>query len=122
MTSIRPDVVSLLSDLDFDPAEPPGRQRHLDGRPVTHDEIHLLLTATMGELRASLEYDRLALEYEAQQLTKGRRFHELLVKYASDPDERIRVTIDCMPPADRQEAQQLLDEIGPEFELWLNNR
>jgi hypothetical protein len=81
VTTIRPEVVSLMVDVDHAASDFPGRLIHQGGRPFTKDEADLVLSATWDEVQAARDYFEGALEIVNSQAADYERLGELTRPY-----------------------------------------
>ncbi|MET9558803.1 hypothetical protein [Streptomyces tauricus] len=80
-SSVRPDVVALITDVDFDRHDDPTRPYHRDGRPFTVTEHALLTTCTPAEIAAAKAQLRLEAEWQRELDAMKDAFVELIMKY-----------------------------------------
>ncbi|MCC9707875.1 hypothetical protein E4N62_23005 [Streptomyces sp. MNU76] len=109
-SSVRPEVVLLITDLDLDRHEDPPRCYHLDGRPFTTAEHQLLSTMTPAEIAAAKAQMRLEDEWERELDAMKDAFVELLMKYFARLP-KVSVVSDAvaiMTDEDRTEYERLV--------------
>ncbi|MFJ9377553.1 hypothetical protein [Streptomyces sp. NPDC101455] len=80
-STVRPEVVLLITDLDFDRHDDPSRCYHRDGRPFTAAEHDLLSIMTPAEIAAAKAQIQLEDEWERELDAMKDAFVELLMKY-----------------------------------------
>ncbi|MEH0625072.1 hypothetical protein [Streptomyces stelliscabiei] len=80
-SSVRPNVVVLITDVDFDRRDDPTRPYHRDGRPFTVAEHALLVTCTPEEIAAAKAQMRREAEWQRELDAMQDAFVELLMKY-----------------------------------------
>ncbi|QYX78976.1 hypothetical protein [Streptomyces akebiae] len=109
-SSVRPEVVLLITDLDLDRHEDPSRCYHLDGRPFTTAEHQLLSTMTPAEIAAAKAQMRLEDEWERELDAMKDAFVELLMKYFARLPKGSVVSdaVAIMTDEDRTEYERLV--------------
>jgi hypothetical protein len=80
-SSVRPEVVVLITKVDFSRRDDPTRPYHHDGRPFTPAEHALLVTCTPEERAAAKAQIRRAAEWQRELDEMQDAFVELLMKY-----------------------------------------
>lgn len=116
-TLIRPDVVSLFVDIDFDASELPHHCVHNStGEPFTAEESALVASATRPEIEAARRYIQTAAEYHASLTADMDRLMDLVEPYAAGlPDSSRFVEVLARLPEDqRREAEEILDRVAPD--------
>lgn len=113
--TIRPDVVSLLADLDPDPGQPPATWPHRDGRPLTTEETDLAGSATTGELGAAADYAARVAQHHAERAADLERAHELMAPWFAELGEgaTTRDVLRRMPRRERDEVAAILERLAP---------
>lgn len=116
MTDIRPDVVSLLLDIEDMTTFGSGRLNHMDGRPFTMDEFDLAGSATAAELRACMEYSRRLVEMYDERARDANRAVQIMEPYfaklghaATVGDVRPLVT-----PEEGEELDAIFERTAPD--------
>jgi hypothetical protein len=113
-TSIRPEVVALFADLDLKGT--PDQWTHMDGSPVTRDELDLALSATRDELVAVRDYSVRLTDYYRERDAAFTRVQELAAPYFADLPEGASLArvLPLMPAAERAELVELMDLLAPD--------
>lgn len=121
MTTIRPDVVSLLVDIDIDHDHFPHYLNHRNGEPFTDHETWLARHATTREIDAAKQYAATAQEYHASRLRDSQRLVELIERYAEGaPDSTpLSAVAARMTDAERTELEEILDQLAPDGYLHI---
>ncbi|WNZ09628.1 hypothetical protein [Streptomyces sp. 11x1] len=109
-SSVRPEVVLLITDLDLARHEDPSRCYHLDGHPFTTAEHQLLSTMTPAEIAAAKAQMRLEDEWERELDAMKDAFVELLMKYFARLPKGSVVSdaVAIMTDEDRTEYERLV--------------
>lgn len=117
MTDINPTVVELLCDVDM--STYPNLVRESTGTPLTSDEVHLVGSATVADLRAAQRYMEAATDLHATKAADARRLCELLDEHRGDltRDTAVGVITDRMPPAARAEFDEIAARLAPDGSL-----
>ncbi|MGW2292284.1 hypothetical protein [Streptomyces phaeochromogenes] len=112
---IRPDRVALLADVQIDIAAPPSAWRHNDGRPLAETEQQLVLGATIGEMRAAINYGELAIARYREHAAAIERAELLAAPYVAvlGPEAGVAEVLAAMPPGpERDEFARLAETIA----------
>lgn len=111
---VRPEIVNLLTDLTLDKTT--NKFVHHNGQPFTTDEINLVGQASRRELDAARELILLQIEFHQSQATTMTRFTQLVEPYFAQlaPGTTLDQAMAAMPPAERAEAQRLMDQVAPD--------
>jgi hypothetical protein len=80
-SSVRPEVVLLITKVDFHHPDARTRPYHRDGRPFTRAEHALLATFTPEEATAAMAQIRLEAEWQRELDEMKDAFVDLLMKY-----------------------------------------
>ncbi|EST29219.1 hypothetical protein [Streptomyces roseochromogenus] len=80
-SSVRPEVILLITKVDFSRRDDLTRPYHRDGRPFTHAEHALLITCTPEEVAAAKTQSRLEAEWQRELGAMQDAFFDLLMKY-----------------------------------------
>ncbi|QEV19325.1 hypothetical protein [Streptomyces alboniger] len=108
-TEIRPHVVVLLTEVDYDRHDDASRLYRCDGSPLTAAEHALLSTATRAEFSAANAQMRLEDEWARELDALKETFVELLMKYAHLPEgSTVSDVVDIMTDEDYAEYERLL--------------
>lgn len=111
---IRPEVVSLLADIV--PVGPTSTWKHNDGRPVTAEELALVMSANFQELEAVRDYSQRAADYATEQANAVARIGELAAPYFAQlpAGARMGAVMAIMSAADRRELMELMELVAPD--------
>ncbi|MEV5977249.1 hypothetical protein [Streptomyces sp. NPDC052114] len=113
-TSIRPDVVVLLTDSD---ASRYGtvRHKHRDGAPFTAAELELLSSATQAEREAAAAQIRLENDWVSELPALQKAVDALITKYIDQVPGAGPFSIgdicDVMTDADQAEIKRLVEAV-----------
>ncbi|QJS10783.1 hypothetical protein HKX69_15800 [Streptomyces argyrophyllae] len=80
-SSVRPEVVLLITKLDLNHPDARKRPYHRDGRPFTRAERDLLTTFTPEEKTAAIAQIQLEAEWQRELDEMKNAFVDLLMKY-----------------------------------------
>ncbi|MFF6857204.1 hypothetical protein ACFY9H_17765 [Streptomyces bacillaris] len=118
-SSIRPEVVLLLTKLDFSHPDIRTRPYHRDGRPFTRAERDLLVTFTPEEKAAAQAQIQLEAEWQRELDDMRDDFVALLMKYFAKLPKGSVVddAVDIMTDEDYAEFERLAEIVTAEDTL-----
>ncbi|MBZ3906772.1 hypothetical protein [Streptomyces griseiscabiei] len=118
-SSVRPEVVVLITDVDFDRRDDPTRPYHRDGRPFTAAERALLVSCTPAERAAAKAQMRLEADWQRELDAMQDAFVELLMKYFAKlpKDSVVSDAVAIMTDEDHAEYERLVKIVTAEDTL-----
>lgn len=119
---IRPEVVSLLLDIDDMDEFAKGRLTHMDGRPFTDDEFQLAGTANAAEMRACADYsERVSAMYE-ERCKDTQRAVEIMEPYFDrlGPEGTVSDVRKICTPAEDAELGEIFERTAPDGYIVLS--
>ncbi|MET9965417.1 hypothetical protein ABZZ80_05695 [Streptomyces sp. NPDC006356] len=118
-SSVRPEVVVLITKVDFSRRDDPTRPYHRDGRPFTPAEHALLVTCTPEERAAAKAQIRRAAEWQRELDEMQDAFVELLMKYFAELPKGFTVSdaVALMTDEDYAEFERLAEIVTAEDTL-----
>jgi hypothetical protein len=122
MTSTSADRVALILDcLGHEDTELGGQARLWRHRYVTEDEAAIINESTLGDIRRAMDLwdEELKLQDERNRLLT--EFVGLISLYAAK-SELIQDAIGRMPEYAANRAEEILEQVGPAMEAWLQDQ